>query len=154
MRFTFHGFSEGMTHLRLRYSGQQEPLLSVLVHFFEHGRWGSPVERGVEEQSLTAEDRLYILMQAAKYLTNTRGLGAPEARICYESAEPLCHALNQPRLLCLALRGQWRYCLMTEKLSVAMQIAERGYSLAQEQNDAELMIGVCAALASNHSLFG
>jgi len=88
--------------------GAAGPLLSVLVHFFEHGRWGSPVERAVEEQSLTAEDQLFILMQAAKYLTNTRGLGAPEARICYESAEPLCHALNQPRLLCLALRGQWR----------------------------------------------
>jgi len=39
-------------------------LLSVLVHFFEHGRWGSPVETAVEEQNLTAEDQLFILMQA------------------------------------------------------------------------------------------
>ena len=82
--------------------GATGPLLSVLVHFFECRRWESPVETGVEEQSLTAEDQLFILMQAAKYLTNTRGLGAPEARICYERAEPLCHSLNQPRLLCLA----------------------------------------------------
>ena len=128
--------------------GATGPLLSVLVHFFEHGRWGSLVETAVEGQSLTAEDQLFILMQAAKYLTATRGLGAPEARICYERAEPLCHSLNQPRLLCLALRGQWRYSLMTDKLSAAMQIAERGYSLAQEQNDAALMIGACAALAA------
>ena len=80
-------------------------------------------------------------MQAALYLTATRGLGAPEARICYERAESLCHSLNHPRLLCLALMGLWRYSLMTDKLSVALQIAERVYSLAQEQNDPALMIG-------------
>ena len=44
--------------------GARGALLSVLVHFFERGRWGSPVEMGVEGQSLTAEDRLFILMEA------------------------------------------------------------------------------------------
>ena len=128
--------------------GATGPLLSVLVHFFEHGRWGSLVETAVEGQSLTAEDQLFILMQAGLYLTATRGLGAPEARICYERAEPLCHSLNRPRLLFMALIGQWRYTLMTDKLSAAMQIAERVYSLAQEQNDAALMIGAYHALAA------
>ena len=56
--------------------GARGALLSVLVHFFEHGRWGSPVESGVEGQSLTAEDQLFILMQAGLYLTATRGLGS------------------------------------------------------------------------------
>ena len=128
--------------------GARGPLVSVLLHFFEHGRWGSPVETTVEGQSLTAEDQLFILMQAAPYLTATRGLGAPEARICHERAEPLCHSLNRPRLLYVALLGQWRYSLMTDKLTVAMQIANRVYSLAQEQNDAALMIGAYNALAA------
>ena len=128
--------------------GARGPLLSVLVHFFEHGRWGSLVETAVEGQSLTAEDQLFILMQAAPYLTATRGLGAPEARICYERAEPLCHSLGRPLLLYVALIGQWRYSLMTDKLSAAMQIAERVYSLAQEQNDPALMIGAYSALAA------
>jgi serine/threonine protein kinase/tetratricopeptide (TPR) repeat protein len=127
--------------------GATGPLLSVLVHFFEHGRWESPVETAVEEQGLTAEDQLFILMQAAKYLTATRGLGAPEARICYERAESLAQSLNQPRLLCLALMGQWRYSLMTDKLSATMQIAERVCSLAQEQNDSALMLGAYSGLA-------
>ncbi len=122
-------------------------MLSVLVHFFEHGRWGSLVETTVEEQRLTAEDQLFILMQAGLYLTATRGLGAPDARICYERAEPLCHSLGRPRLLCLALRGQWRYSVSADKLSAALQIAERVYSLAQEQNDAALMIGADHGLA-------
>src|SRR5260370_4118336 len=113
--------------------GARGPLLSVLAHFFEHGRWGTPVELGVEGQSLTAEDRLFILMQAGRYLTATRGLGAPEARIWYECAEPLCHSLNRPLLLYLALIGQWRYSLINEKLTATMQIAKRVHSLAQEQ---------------------
>ena len=54
---------------------------------------GSLVETAVEEQSLTAEDQLLILMQAAPYLTATRGLGASEARIC------LCRSLGRLFLL-------------------------------------------------------
>jgi hypothetical protein len=127
--------------------GARGALLSVLVHFFEHGRWGALVETGVEEQSLTAEDQLFVLMQAGLYLTLTRGLGAPEARICYEHAEPLCHSLNRPLLLYSGLIGQWVFSLVTDKLRAAMQIAKRVYSLAQEQHDSVLMIGGYRALA-------
>ena len=84
--------------------GARGALLLVLVHFFEHGRWGTLVETGVEGQSLTSEDQLYVLMQAALFLTAIRGLGAPEARICYERAESLCHSLDRPLLLYAALR--------------------------------------------------
>src|SRR5258708_10342500 len=76
--------------------GARGALLSVLVHFFEHGRWGSPVvEMSLEGQRPTAEDQLFILMQAALYLTATRGMAAPEVRICYERAESLCPSLNR-----------------------------------------------------------
>jgi len=128
--------------------GAREALVSVLAHFFEHGRWGSPMQTGAEGQSLTAEDQLFVLMQAAAYLTATRGLGAAEARICYERAEPLCHSLGRPVLLYVALIGQWRYTLHTDKMSAAMQIAEGIHSLAQEQNDSALMIGAYRALAA------
>jgi len=127
--------------------GARETLLSVLSHFFEHGRWGSPMEIDVEGQDLTMEDQLFILMQAGLYLTATRGLGVPEARICYERAESLCHSLSRPRLLFVALIGQWRYSLNTDNLTATMQIAKRAYSLAQEQNDSALMIAAYRALA-------
>jgi serine/threonine protein kinase/predicted ATPase len=127
--------------------GARGALLSVLAHFFEHGRWGSSLKMGVDGQRLTAEDQLYILMQVGLLLTATRGLGAPEARICYERAEPLCHSLNRPLLLYVALIGRWRYSFMTDKLSVTLEIAERVYSLAQQHNASALMIGACRALA-------
>jgi serine/threonine protein kinase/predicted ATPase len=134
--------------------GDRGALLSVLVHFFEHERWGSPVETSVEGQSLTTEDQLFILVQAGLYLTATRGLSSPEARICYERAEPLCRSLNRPLLLYSALIGQWRYSLTTDKMSATMQIAKRAYSLAQEQNDSALTIGAYRALAIAAYLLG
>jgi tetratricopeptide (TPR) repeat protein len=148
------GIQRGNAHFAANILGARGPLLSVLVHFFEHGRWGSLVETAGERQSLTAEDQLFILMQAGLYLVATRGWSAPEARICYERAESLCHSLNHPRLLGLAQRGQFRYTLMTDKLSATMRVAERVYSLAQELNDAMLMIGAYAALSSTLYYFG
>src|SRR6516162_8909637 len=128
--------------------GARGPLLSALVHFFEHGRWGSPVEMGVEGQSLTAEDRLFILMQAQEYLTVIRGWGAPEAQICSESAASLSDSLDNSRLLFLALEGQWLYTLTADKVSAALQIAERLHSMAQEQDDPSLMMRGYNALAA------
>ena len=134
--------------------GARGTLLSVLAHFFEHGRWGSPVEMGVEGQGLIAEDQLFILMQAALYLTVTRGFAALEARTCYQRVESLCHSLNRPLLLYSALISQWRYSLWTEKLTATMQIAERIHSLAQEQNDARLMMGAYRVLAATLYFLG
>jgi tetratricopeptide (TPR) repeat protein len=121
--------------------GARRALLLVLVHFFEHARWGSPVETGVAEQSLTAEDQLFILTQATVYLAVTRGPAAPEMRICCELAEPLCHSLNRPLLLYVTLLGHWRFSLHTEKLTAAMRIAERVCALAEEQNNPALKVG-------------
>jgi hypothetical protein len=135
--------------------GVRGALLSTLVHFFEHGRWDSPVETGVEGQRLTAEDQLFILMQAALYLTATRGMGASEVQNCYERAESLCHSLNRPLLLYSALMGQWRYSLFTEPLTTAMQVAKRVHSLAkQEQNDSGLMMGAYQALSATSFFLG
>jgi serine/threonine protein kinase/tetratricopeptide (TPR) repeat protein len=125
--------------------GARGPLLSVLVNFFENGRWGSPIGMDCDGRGLTPENQLYILMQAGMYLTATRGLGAPEARLCYDRAESLCQ--NRPLLYYLTLMGQWRYSLMTGRLSAAMQIAQRIYSLAQDQNDATMLIGAYRGLA-------
>jgi tRNA A-37 threonylcarbamoyl transferase component Bud32 len=133
--------------------GARGALLLVLAHFFD-GRWGSLVEMAVAGQSLTAEDQLFILMQAGLYLTTTRGYPTPEARICYERAERLCHSLNRPLLLYAPLEGQWRYSLHTDKLSATMQIAKRVYSLAQEQNDSALMMGACRPLAATLYFMG
>jgi predicted ATPase len=135
-------------HFAANVLGATGPLLLVLAHFFERGRWGSLIETAIEGQCLTQEDQLFILMQAGLYLTATRGFAAPETRIIYERAEPLCHVVNRPRLLFMQLLGQLRYALMTDKMSRAKQIAERVYALAQEQNDAGLMLAASQVFAA------
>jgi tRNA A-37 threonylcarbamoyl transferase component Bud32/predicted ATPase len=137
----------GNTLFAAKVLGARGVLLSVLTHFFEDGRWGSLVQAGVEGHSLTAEDQLFILMEVGLYLTATRGLSAPEARICYERAESLCQLLNRPLPLYAALIGQWRHSLITDTLTATMQIARRVYSVAHELDDPALIVGAYHALA-------
>jgi serine/threonine protein kinase/predicted ATPase len=134
--------------------GARAALLTVLVHFFEQGRWRSLVESGVEEERLTPEDQLFVLMQAALYLMVTRGLRTPEVRICYERAEALCQSLNRPRIMHVALIGQWRYSLFTDRLTATMRLAKAIYSLAQDRNDSALLMGACRAMAVTFYFLG
>jgi serine/threonine protein kinase len=143
----------GDTSFAARVLGARETLLLILANFFERGRWSSPLEMGVEAQSLTAQDQLFILMQAGLYLTSTRGFGAHEAEVCYERAESLSHSLGRP-ILRSALIGQWLYSLVTDRLSVTLGIARRIYSLAHEQNDTALMMGAYRALSGTLFFLG
>jgi predicted ATPase len=126
--------------------GVRGTLLLVLSRFFEDGRWGLFAGTIVEGQSLSAEDQVFVLVQAGQYLTNTRGNSSPEAHICYERLESLCNALDRPMSLHSALMGQWRYSLVTDKVSATMQVAQRIRSLAQEHNDPALKLGGYIAL--------
>src|SRR6516164_3163363 len=128
--------------------GARGALLSVVVHFFEHGRWGTFAQTELEGQNLMAEDQLFILTQAGLYLTTTRGFAAPEVRNCYERVESLCDSLDRPLPLYSALMSQWRYALATDKLTVAIEIAERVYSLADGLHGAALKVGAYRALAT------
>jgi hypothetical protein len=119
--------------------GVRGTLLSVLVHFFEQGRWGPLAQTDVDDQSLTADDQLFLLLQAGLYLTTLRGMGAREARICYKHAEPLCYSLGRQLDLYPVLLSKWRSSLMTDKLSATLQIAKDIDSLAQGKNGAVFM---------------
>jgi serine/threonine protein kinase len=134
--------------------GVRGALLSALAPFFEQGHWGSLRQTDVEGQQLSADDKILILTQAGLYLTATRSLASPEAQICYHHAESLCHSLNRPLPLYATLISQWRHCVVTDKLTAAMQIANRIHSLAKKQSDPALMIGAHSALANTLCYLG
>jgi hypothetical protein len=112
------------------------------------------VETGRAGESLAAEDKVFILMQAGLYLTATRGFGVREVQICYNRIEALCDSVNGPRIPHSALIGEWRYSLVTDKLSETMRIAKRIFSLAQERNDTGLMMGAYRALGGTSYFLG
>jgi hypothetical protein len=60
----------------------------------------------------------------------------------------LCHSLDRPLLLYAVLMSQWRYSLATDKMTVAMEIAKRVYSLADGLHDSALMVGAHRTLAT------
>jgi predicted ATPase len=66
----------------------------------------------------------------------------------------LCHSLGRVAIPLSALMGQWRYSLATANLSATMRIAERIYSLAQEQNDTALLMGAYRALSGTYYFLG
>jgi serine/threonine protein kinase len=134
--------------------GVRGALLSTLAAFFEQGHWGSLRSTDIQGQSLSGEDQLYVLTQAGLYLSDTRGQASSQARICYERAEALCHTLNRPLLLFSTLIQQWRYSLVTEKLTATLQIAERIYSQAEKQNDPAALMGAYSILAPTHYYLG
>jgi len=144
----------GNAHFAANVLAARGALLSVLACFFEHGRWGSLLEAGVEGQILNAEDQLFILMEAGHLITAIRGMGAPEAGLCYERAESLTRSLKYSPTFYMVLVAQWRQSLNTGKLSATLQIAKRLHALAQEQNDSSLLIGACTALACTFHFLG
>src|SRR5262249_52810139 len=117
------------------------------VHFFQRLRWDSPLQTGRDEQSVTADDHVFILAEVAINLTHTRGMGASEARICCERVESLCSSVNRPALLYSALIGKWRYYLNNDNMTTAIQAAKQVYSVAREQNDVAFLTGAYNALA-------
>jgi hypothetical protein len=77
----------------LQVLGARGALLAVLADFFEQGRWGVLAKKIVEGEKLSVEDQVFLLMQAALYLTPTRDWSV-EARNCWEQMESLCRSLN------------------------------------------------------------
>jgi hypothetical protein len=111
---------------------------------------GEPLDNIIRHSArLEAKLALEITIQVASGLSAVHKQNLVQAaRFCYERADSLCRSLNRPLLLYVALIGQWRYSLLTDVLSATMQIAQRVYSLAQEQSNSMLMIGAYRALAS------
>jgi hypothetical protein len=93
-------------------------------------------------------------MQAGLLRAATRGVGTPEARICYERTELFCHSANRPVDLYAALMGQLRHSSATDKLTTTLRLAERVHALAQQQNEPALKLGAYRALASTLYFLG
>jgi hypothetical protein len=134
--------------------GAREAVLAALIHFFADGRWEASIKTGVGRHRLCPADQLFVLMQAAVYLAATRSANSSDALICNARAESLCCSLNRPRMLYVALIGQWRHNLVSLKLKEAMQVAIRMSSLAQQQHDFDLSMKVDMALGVTHYFLG
>jgi hypothetical protein len=67
---------------------------------------------------------------------------------CLLSRDSAAGINRWPLVLYAALLSQWRYALATDKLTVAMEIANRVYSLADGLRNTALIVGAHRALAA------
>ena len=88
MKFTFRGFSGEMPPSLLTFSEPEEHCSRFWFISSNTDAGDHPCETGVEGQSLTAEDQLFILMQAALYLTATRGVEHPRREFVTSARSP------------------------------------------------------------------
>jgi len=59
----------------------------------------------------------------------------------------LSRSLNRPSIFLSALDGEWRYSLVTDRLSATLRLAKRIHTLARKESDPTIMIGAYRDLA-------
>jgi hypothetical protein len=113
----------GQERFAAEYLGALGPLVSVLSHFFDRGKWGQFGRPISQDQGIPQSERLDILLQASEYLTATRGYAAPEVEETCAAAVDLSKELRDAASEQRARYGLWRYWLVSGNLNKAMELA-------------------------------
>jgi hypothetical protein len=128
--------------------GASNALLSVLTYFFDNGDWGKPVD------GLKDRDKLYVLMESGKYLTQTRGYAAAEVGQCYGRANEFEPMLASDGEQLEILLGLCRYSRVRGELNKSGSIASTILYLCQKIDHVDLYPLAYRALASNAYYMG
>jgi predicted ATPase len=81
-------------------------------------------------------------------LSATQGYGASEVRQAYTRARELCREFGNHLQLAPVLWGLWRFYLIRSDLDVAYELAQHFLQLAQNEQDAALLVGANLALGT------
>jgi predicted ATPase len=94
--------------------------------------------------------QLELLLQTtlATSLSATQGYGASEVKQAYTRARELCREFGDHLQLAPVLWGLWRFYLIRSDLDVAYELAQHFLQLAQNEQDAALLVGANFALGA------
>jgi predicted ATPase len=95
-------------------------------------------------QRLQREVNMYIALGAS--LIATKGQAAPEVGETYTYARQLCQHLEDPSQLFPVLRGLWHYYQVRAELPTAYTLSEQLFTLAQQVQDATMLIAAHRAV--------
>lgn len=123
--------------------GASNALLSVLTYFFHDGDWQRPVE------GLSDNDKLYVLMESGRYLTQTRGYAASEVGQCYGLAKDLAVSVGSKRDRLEILLGLCRFYRVRAELGKSGSLAQDILHLCEEIGQDDLYPLAYRAIASN-----
>jgi class 3 adenylate cyclase/predicted ATPase len=129
-------------------AGQRASERSAHIEAISHLRQGLALLPTLPEtpERLQREVDLYLALGAS--LIATKGYAAPEVGQTYTRALQLCEYLDNPYQLFPALRGLWNYALVRAELQTAYALGEQLLTLAQQSQDAAMLVAAHRALGT------
>jgi len=153
-----HHYSEaGLTEKAVQYwqkAGQSAVQRSAHMEAISHLSKGLELLHTLPEtrERVQRDVDLHIALGAS--LIATKGPAAPEVAQAYLRAQHLCEHLEDPYQLFPVLRGLWNYYLIRAEYQTARALGEQLLSLAQQVQDAAMLVAAHRALGTTFLFLG
>jgi predicted ATPase len=118
------------------------------VEAISHLRIGLALLQTLPETPERVEREVDMHIALGASLIATKGYAAPEVGEIYTSARQLCEHLEDPYQLFPVVRGLWNYYLVRAELQTAHELGEQLLTLAQQVQDAAMLVASRRALGT------
>jgi predicted ATPase len=153
-----HHYTEaGLTEQSIAYwykVGQRAIERSAHVEAISHLRIGLALLQTLPESPERIQREVEMLIALGTSLIATKGWAAPEVGETYTCARQLCQDLEDPCQLFPVLRGLWSYYLTRAELQTAHALSEQLLDLAQQAQDAAMLVAAHRALGTTLRYLG
>jgi predicted ATPase len=150
----YHYTEAGLTEKAVGYwhhAGQRASERSAHVEAITHLRQGLELLKTWSETPERSQQELRLLIALGVSLRASKGYAAPEMKETYTRARQLCQHLEDPHQLFSVLRGLHGYYSNRAELQTAQALGEQLLTLAQQVQDAAML--VTAHRARGYTLF-
>lgn len=125
----------------LLYAGENAAQRSAHQEALTHLTAGIELLQGLPDTDERAGRELRLQLVLGALLVRTKGEAAPEVEHAYVRASNLCQQVGDTSKLYPVLHGLWLFYLARADLQTALQVAQQRFSLAQQDQAAELLVG-------------
>src|SRR5262249_26113216 len=144
-----HCTEAGLTEKAVGYwykAGQRASERSAHVEAITHLRQGLVLLQTLRETPARLQQEVDLLITLGAALRATQSSAAPDVRHTYTRARQLCQHLEDPQRLITVLRGLWNYYVVRPELQTAHALGEQLLTLAQQSQDAAILVAAHRAL--------
>jgi predicted ATPase len=145
----YHYTAAGLTEQAVHYwyqAGQSAIQRSAHVEAMSPLRTGLALLQTLPETPQRLEREVDMLLALGASLRATKGSGAAETQQTYTRARQLCKDLEDPYHLFPVLHGLWSYYQIRAEYQTAHALGEQLLALAQQAQDAPMLVAAHAAL--------
>ena len=129
-------------------AGQSAAQRSAHLEALAHLRQGLALLETLSETPERYQREVDIHIALGASLLATKGYAAPEVAQTYLRAHQLCHRLEEPQQLFPVLRGLWNHYTIRAEHQTAHALGEQLLTLAQQSQDAAMLVAAHRALGS------